>query len=264
MQVSNGEFSVTYQSADFQNNSILSNAYGSLIKIIQSQSSDQEKVRAITAIFVETIQLSQEASSALALKCLDELEQENIMFSQAKQEAESRNRELEERIKKLIVQINEMAPQMQLIKQNYQTLNDEHDQLKREKQELARIKNELETINAELVKKVESFALKEQELQAQQQAIDERVQALEGESDQLQQTVQDPSQAEQKIIQMSFLLNITNLVKSIFKMFLQVFKFINHYAFIFAKAFISIKSKLIGIDPHFHLFTININPEKHK
>jgi hypothetical protein len=80
----------------------------------------------------------------------------------------------------------------------------------------------------------------------------------------LQQTVQDLSQAEQKMFRMSFLLDITNLVKTIFKMFLQVFKFINQQAFIFAKAFISIKSKLIGIDLHFHLFTININPEKHK
>ncbi|KIC71061.1 MULTISPECIES: hypothetical protein [Candidatus Protochlamydia] len=52
-----------------------------------------------------------------------------------------------------------------------------------------------------------------------------------------------------------------NVIQPIFKFLSQLFECIYHYTRLLAKGLISIKTKLIGMDLHFHLFTkvVNVN-----
>ncbi|WP_075883289.1 hypothetical protein [Candidatus Protochlamydia sp. W-9] len=53
-----------------------------------------------------------------------------------------------------------------------------------------------------------------------------------------------------------YLVKIYNIAQPIFKILFQIFEFINRCACLLAKGLISIKTKLVGIDLHIHLFTV--------
>ncbi|CAF23020.1 hypothetical protein [Candidatus Protochlamydia amoebophila] len=53
-----------------------------------------------------------------------------------------------------------------------------------------------------------------------------------------------------------YLVKIYSIARPIFKILFQIFEFINRCACLLAKGLISIKTKLVGIDLHIHLFTV--------
>ncbi|MBS4163065.1 hypothetical protein PRO82_000354 [Candidatus Protochlamydia amoebophila] len=174
MQVNSETLTRPYQNNAFQNDPILSTAYGNIAKIIQTQNSDQEKVRQIAAIFTESIQLSRSASDALALQCLDELEKENLLLLEANNKIDSGKQELKKQNEELRSKIEKLVQKADLIQRSHDEISVNFGKLEQEKQTTLQAQEQLKNDNAILTAKVQELINKKQVLQTQKIAIEEQ------------------------------------------------------------------------------------------
>ncbi|KIC70817.1 hypothetical protein [Candidatus Protochlamydia amoebophila] len=183
MQVNRDALTTPYQNNACQTDPILSTVYGNIAKIMQTQNSDQEKVRQITAIFTESIKLSRSASDALALQCLGELEKENLLLLEANSKIDSGKQELKKQNEELRSKIEKLVQKADLVQRSHDEISINFRKLEQEKQATLQAKEQLENNNAALTAKVQELINREKALQTQKIAIEEQNKGLKQEID---------------------------------------------------------------------------------
>ncbi|WP_075883739.1 hypothetical protein [Candidatus Protochlamydia sp. W-9] len=183
MQVNRDALTTPYQNNACQTDPILSTVYGNIAKIMQTQNSDQEKVRQITAIFTESIKLSRSASDALALQCLGELEKENLLLLEAINKTDSGKQELKKQNEELCSKIEQLVQKADLVQRSHDEISVNFGNFEQEKQAILQAQEQLENDNAVLTAKVQGLINEEQVLQTQKIAIEKENKDLKQEID---------------------------------------------------------------------------------
>ncbi|WP_042279617.1 hypothetical protein [Candidatus Protochlamydia sp. R18] len=183
MQVNSKTLTSPYQNNACQTDPILSTVYGHIANIVQTQNSDQEKVRLITAIFTESINQSRSASDALALQCLNELEKENLLLLEANNKIDSGKQELKKQNEELCSKIKKLVQKADLVQRSHNEISVNFRNLEQEKQAMLQAQEQLENDNAVLTAKVQGLINEEQVLQTQKIAIEKEKKDLKQEID---------------------------------------------------------------------------------
>ena len=110
----------------------LANAYGHIMKVMQTTKSPQEKTNLILAIFKDAM----EQSCGLYEQCIEELEKQNQILLGESGKFISRQEELEQEVSKLIHTIQNLAYEKGIIEQNNLSLQDKLECIFQEKQSL--------------------------------------------------------------------------------------------------------------------------------
>jgi hypothetical protein len=170
---------------DPQKDPIFVKAYGHIVSIIQSEKTDKEKIETITDIFAEAIRIYQDDLIVLQEQCMEELDKENQLLTDANDKLIIKHHELTTKIADLANQIHLLAEQNGLISQSNDQLKRALEELVRENQSNTKKHDDLERVNLTLIEKINSLSERKAELVSQQNQLTQRLENSEGDTKQL-------------------------------------------------------------------------------
>jgi DNA repair exonuclease SbcCD ATPase subunit len=152
-------------------------AYGYIVTIMQTKKTDKEKIELIMKVFDEVIE-----ASVLQEQCIEELEKENNMLSEANDKFIAKHEELTKKIRDLANQIDLLAKRNGLVSKENDQIRHDLEQIIKEKQVLLDRQDLLEKENVLLAKKVKDLLDEKNELIDKQQQFVGQLSALEKEA----------------------------------------------------------------------------------
>lgn len=155
-------------------------AYGHIVTIMQTRKTESKKIELMMKIFDEAIE-----ESTLQKQCIEELENENQMLSEANDKFIAKHKELTNKIRGLANQINLLAKGNGLISKENNQLKRDLEELIKDKQALIHGQDLLEKEKALLAKNVKSLFDEKEELIGKQEQFVQQLNDVKEETGQL-------------------------------------------------------------------------------
>jgi DNA repair exonuclease SbcCD ATPase subunit len=189
-------------SYNLKQDQILTKVYGHIVTIIQASKTDDEKIKLITKIFIEIINISQDFKTfALQEQCIEELEKENQMLSEANNKFIAKHEELTKKILKLAGEVDTLVNENSLISQESDQLKKSLGEFIKENQKLVTRQNQLEDENTRLIESTNNLFKEKEKFIGKQDQFSEKLEDMEGKTDRLMEQGESHLTEQEKLKQ---------------------------------------------------------------